>query len=188
MTQLISKRFLISLILLSYVLATVSEAHSSKADVLAPAAMPTTIPVTMPVKTSTDMPVKMADQVLVIDAWARATFALAKTGAAYMTLQNTGDANVQLMSVDVDESVASVSELHHTKMADGMMQMQELEEGVVILKGETIAFAPGGKHIMLMGLTGPLDADKKITLTLVFSDGSSAAHSFPIKDARKVKM
>jgi len=117
-------------------------------------------------------------------AWARATFALAKTGAAYMSLQNNGEQDIRLTSVSVDESIASISELHHTVMRDDMMSMQELEDGIVIAAGETVEFAPGGKHIMLMGLTGPLEAGKQIEVTLNFDNGTNVSHIFPIKDAR----
>jgi copper(I)-binding protein len=130
----------------------------------------------------------MADSVVLSDTWARATFALAKTGAAYMKVQNTSNTDVHLVSASVGEDVASAAELHETQMNDGMMKMQELADGVLISQGESISFVPGGKHIMLMGLTGPLEAEKQVAITLVFSDDSTLTHTFPIKDARKVKM
>jgi copper(I)-binding protein len=130
----------------------------------------------------------MAKNVVVSEQWARATFALAKAGAAYMTLQNKGDSQVQLVSASVDKSVAGVVELHHTKMADGMMQMQELSDGVLIAQNETVKFVPGGKHIMLMGLEGPLNAGEELNITLTFADGSQLSQVFPIKDGRKVSM
>lgn len=130
----------------------------------------------------------MAQNIVVSEQWARATFALAKAGAAYMTLQNTGNTQLQLVSASVDKSVAGVVELHHTKMADGMMQMQELSSGVLIAQNETVKFVPGGKHIMLMGLEGPLNAGEELNITLTFADGSQLSQVFPIKDGRKVSM
>lgn len=130
---------------------------------------------------------QQAEQAIALEvkgAWARATFALAKTGAAYMNLQNNGAQDIRLTSVSVDESIASVSELHHTVMRDDMMSMQELEDGIVIAAGQTVEFAPGGKHIMLMGLTGPLEAGKQIEVTLNFDNGNKVTQIFPIKDAR----
>ncbi len=127
---------------------------------------------------------KMSHKAKVTDAWARATFALAKTGAAYMEIENTSDSSVRLISVSVSDDVASTAELHHTKMVNDMMQMQQLEDGVLLAAGEKDSFVPGGKHIMLMGLSGPLNEGESVDITLNFADGSSKTHSFKILDKR----
>lgn len=127
---------------------------------------------------------KMADNTQITNAWARATFALAKTGAAYMEIENTSKQLVRLVSVSVSEEIASTAELHHTIMIKDMMQMQQLEDGIVLAAGEKVSFVPGGKHIMLMGLTGPLNKDESVDIKLDFSDGSSIIHTFEILDKR----
>lgn len=126
----------------------------------------------------------MADAIVVNDAWARATFALAKTGAAYMFISNPSEQNVHLLSVDVDERTAMFAQLHHTVMNNDMMQMQELSEGLVIEEKQTLSFEPGGKHIMLMGLTGPLEPNQNFTVYLNFADESVKEVVFVVKDAR----
>lgn len=131
---------------------------------------------------------KMAEQVEIDNAWARATFALAKTGAAYMTLKNTSDRELRLVSVSVSDSVANDAQLHHTIMEDDFMSMQELDEGVVINASSVVEFTPGGKHIMLMGMTGPLIAGKSLVITFKFEDNSVLAHTFLIKDASNAPM
>lgn len=125
----------------------------------------------------------MAEHAKIENAWARATFALAKTGAAYMTLKNISDRELLLVSVSVSDSVANDAQLHHTIMEDDFMSMQELDEGVIIKASSAVAFTPGGKHIMLMGLTGPLTAGESLELTFKFEDNSTLAHTFIIKDA-----
>ncbi|MDT0595383.1 copper chaperone PCu(A)C [Glaciecola petra] len=126
---------------------------------------------------------KMADQVKIDNAWARATFALAKSGAAYMTINNISAKELRLVSVSVSESVANDAQLHHTIMKDDVMSMQELDDGVVVDASSGVEFLPGGKHIMLLGLTGPLLAGESLVLTFTFEDESILNHTFAIKDA-----
>ncbi|MGB3724645.1 MAG: copper chaperone PCu(A)C [Glaciecola sp.] len=126
----------------------------------------------------------MAAHAEVQDPWARATFALAKTGAAYMTLNNVDNQTIVLSKASVSETLASMTQLHTTSMQDGMMRMQELVGGIEIAPQSGLEFTPGGKHIMIMGLTGPLNAGESIDITLTFSDDSIKTVTFPIKDAR----
>jgi copper(I)-binding protein len=135
-------------------------------------------------KSTQGQPQNMAESFHISDPWARATFALAKTGAAYFSANNTSDTTVILESVSVTTEIAMTAELHTTVMKDDMMQMQELSEGVQIKSAQAVEFSPGGKHIMIMGLEGPLQKGKSIVITLHFEDGSSIDHVFPILDKR----
>ncbi|HSP52928.1 MAG TPA: copper chaperone PCu(A)C, partial [Cryobacterium sp.] len=72
---------------------------------------------------------------------------------------------------------------HETVANDaGDMVMQEKPGGFVVPAGGSIELAPGGSHIMLMGLTGPLAAGDEATFTLTLDDGSSLEFSAPVKD------
>lgn len=130
----------------------------------------------------------MNEQIEISDAWARATFALAKTGAVYLNIKNTGKHDVTLSKVSVDASISAMTQIHHTIMKDDMMVMQELEDGITIAKEQTVSLAPGGFHIMLMGLTGPLNAGESLELTLFFSDESTLITQVLVKDVRGMKM
>jgi copper(I)-binding protein len=44
---------------------------------------------------------------------------------------------------------------------------------VALPKGEPVVFEPGGKHIMLTGLTAPLTAGGHFPLTLALSSGAT---------------
>ena len=126
----------------------------------------------------------MAASASISNQWARATFALAKTGAAYFSISNKGESTLVLVSVSVSPNSAMSAEFHHTIIQNDMMQMQELSDGVKIQSGETLDFSPGGKHIMLMGLTGPLTKGEAIVLRLHFDDGSYIEQTFPVLDKR----
>jgi hypothetical protein len=128
--------------------------------------------------------ISMASSVSINEPWARATFALAKSGAAYFSITNTSSHDLVLSSVSVDSSVAMTAELHHTIMQNEMMSMQELEDGIEIKAGLTVELSPGGMHIMLMGLQKSLNKDEFINVNLVFEDGSQLSHSVPVLDKR----
>jgi copper(I)-binding protein len=127
---------------------------------------------------------KAANMASINGPWARATFALAKSGAAYFAITNTGSHEIVLTSVAVDSSIAMMAELHHTVMQDDMMRMQELEDGIIIKAGATLEFSPGGMHVMLMGLQKPLSKNESIIIELYFEDGSQLTQIFPILDKR----
>lgn len=99
----------------------------------------------------------------VADPWTRAT--AAKVGAGYFTVTNRGAAADRLVSGS--SPVSERVELHSTTMTDGVIQMR-LSEGVSIPPGETVAFAPGGNHAMLVNLKEPLRRGSSIPLTLEF--------------------
>ena len=47
--------------------------------------------------------------------------------------------------------------------------MMELEDGIEIPAGETVALEPGGFHIMFMGLNGdPFEVGEEVSATLTF--------------------
>lgn len=120
------------------------------------------------------------------NAWARATFAMAQTGAVYMTLKNPTDTEITLVSASVASTVAEEVQLHDMAMADGMMQMQQITAGVLIKPSETLEFQPGGKHIMLIGLEAPLQAGDEFELQLNFQEYETISVPIKIKDARNL--
>lgn len=123
-------------------------------------------------------------KVTVDAAWARSTFALAKTGAIYLSINNQSKHDIKLLSVNVEASIADDAQLHETLMGDGMMQMREAEDGFDIPSGSLLNFEPGGKHIMLMGLKKPLTAGEEFSLSLVFEKNKVLRVPIIVKDAR----
>lgn len=107
------------------------------------------------------------------DGWARATAPNQKLAAAYLTIANRGDHDVRLMSVSTE--LAAKSSLHRSMTHDGIATMRPIDDGLAIAPGGEAVFEPGGDHIMLVGLKGPLVAGQSISLTLNFADG----HSMP---------
>jgi copper(I)-binding protein len=96
----------------------------------------------------------------------------APASAAYLTLENTGAAPLRLVRA---LSPAAVSvELHENIEQNGMMMMRPLSGPLEIAPGATLRLAPGGMHIMLIGIRSPLAEGDKVPLSLLFEDGSVA--------------
>ncbi|RDV26645.1 copper chaperone PCu(A)C [Alteromonas aestuariivivens] len=110
-------------------------------------------------------------EVEVADAYARATFSMAKTGAVYLTLVNRGGQEQTLISVSTSLDVASDAQIHTTEMDNDMMKMRQVRDGVLIPAGGTLDFSPGGYHIMLIGLKKALEPGHTVPLTLTFVSG-----------------
>lgn len=114
---------------------------------------------------------------LVIDhPYALETVATAMSGAGYMTITNTGSEPDRLLSVRAD--FPSVT-LHGTETdAQGVTRMIRVE-GIEIPPGETVTLAPGGTHVMFMGLDGdPFEEGERIPATLVFERAGEIAVEF----------
>ncbi len=121
--------------------------------------------------------------VVATGAWARTSPASAEAGAAYMTLTNTTDSDVELVGASVPASVAAVTEVHETSMAEGgMMSMQPVTSLTVPADG-SVELAPGGYHIMMLQLAGPLVAGDDVPITLSFADGDEVQVIAEVRDS-----
>jgi periplasmic copper chaperone A len=117
------------------------------------------------------------DGVMVHEAWARASAGAATTGAAYVTLMGGTQPD---SLVGASTPVAAKAEPHATINDNGVMKMRPAG-AVPIPAHQMVTFAPGGTHIMLMGLKQPLAAGQSFPLTLTF------AHAAPVTVDVKVR-
>lgn len=107
-------------------------------------------------------------QVNVTRAWVRATAPGQSVGAAYMEIKSADQAAL----VSATSPVAKMTEVHETRMENGVTKMRAVER-LALPAGKTVELKPGGYHIMLMGLAKPLRPGDTvpITLTLETPDG-----------------
>ena len=116
---------------------------------------------------------------LTIEApWARASAGAAKAGAAYLRIVNAGARDDRL--VGVSAPVAAHAELHTHTMADGVMRMRKID-GVPVPGKRSVELKPGGRHVMLMGLVGPLKQGSTFPLTLVFERAGTITVPVPVR-------
>jgi periplasmic copper chaperone A len=107
-----------------------------------------------------------AGDLVISQAWSRATPNGAKIGGGYLTIANKGSAPDRLVGVSAD--VAGKIEVHEMAMNDGVMKMRPLDKGLAIEPGKTVKLAPGGYHLMMMDLKTPLKQGDKVPVTLEF--------------------
>lgn len=112
------------------------------------------------------------------DPWVRATPPAAEVAGGYVTITNTGDTPARLVGGEAD--FAGRVEIHEMAMAEGVMRMRELTDGLVIPAGESVALEPGGYHVMFMDLGEPLRAGESVTATLDFAEAGRAALTFAV--------
>ena len=98
--------------------------------------------------------------------WARATAPTAPAGGGYLAITNKGTTPDRLVSAS--SPAAQTVQVHEMKMDGNIMRMREVEHGLEIAPGATIKLAPGGLHLMMMGLKGPFKQGTTVPVTLVF--------------------
>ena len=98
-----------------------------------------------------------------------------RSGAGYFTLTNDGAADA-LLGVEADYPKVM---LHKSMMKDGVMTMEHQMRVVVPPQGE-IEFAPGGYHVMFMGLKEGWGVGDDIKATLIFETSGSLDVTFKV--------
>ena len=99
-------------------------------------------------------------------AWAPVSTPGAQVGVLYARL--TSEHDDSLVSVRVSASVADHAELHETfTEPSGRMGMRRVAS-VALPARQSVAFRPGGLHIMLIGLAKPLAAGDTIAASFGF--------------------
>jgi copper(I)-binding protein len=113
--------------------------------------------------------------------WTRATPPKAPTGAGYLTITNTGSEPDTLTAVSTPD--AEKGELHIMEVKDGVMTMHPVEGGIEIPAGSKVTLAPGGLHLMFIGLKQSFEDGGKLPITLVFEKAGSVdtfLHIMPV--------
>ena len=116
----------------------------------------------------------------VVDPWSRPAAANGN-GGGFLTIVNRGAAADTLVAVET--AAARPTEVHRTSTAGGVMKMERQDAGVAIPAGKQVAFAPGGYHVMFLGLTKATKLGDKIPATLVFKSGAKLKVEFQVAAA-----
>ncbi len=112
----------------------------------------------------------------VTNPWARPS--TGKTGAAYFTLTNHGTSDDTLVSVESD--AAAKVQIHDMTMDGNIMRMRKLA-ALPLPAGKSVNVAPGGLHVMLIGLTKPLTEGGSIVMHLVFAKAGGLDVAVPVQ-------
>ena len=125
----------------------------------------------------------VADNISVNDPYVRAVPPVIQTSAAFMQLQNSGDAERFLVAASTP--AAGAVELHMHSMDDGVMRMRRIVH-IHLPPGKTVSLQPGGLHIMLFDLTAPLKSGERVPFTLTFDDGSTKEIMAEVRSVKKM--
>jgi len=102
--------------------------------------------------------------VTVAHPWARATPGGVKVGGAYFEMAAAGKGD---RLVAVRSPVAGSVEIHNHIVDGGIARMRRVD-AIAVASGKSVVLAPGGYHVMLLGLKQPLKQGDLLKLTLVF--------------------
>lgn len=115
--------------------------------------------------------------IMVQDAYARATPPHAPTSAVFAQLMNNSDQDRYLTAISTP--VAGKAELHDVIHDGDIMQMRQLDK-VALPAHQSITFKPGGMHIMLFNLKQPLVEGQTIDLNASFANGETIHFTAPV--------
>lgn len=123
-----------------------------------------------------------AQQLIVKNAYIRATIPGTNVSSAYMVLQNKTDSAITLTGVTGDFS--DRIEIHEHVMTDSMMSMRQRETLVINAQSE-VELQPYGYHLMIFNIVKPLIANEKAMVTLQFSQGQPQTIELPITSIKQ---
>ena len=105
------------------------------------------------------------------DAWMRSMPPGARVTAAYGQLMNHGDQPVTLSGITSE--VGTEAQMHDV-IADGDQRRMVQLTSVEIAPHETLVFAPGGRHIMLLDISNPPAEGSVVEICALSAAGTQA--------------
>ena len=110
-------------------------------------------------------PALAEESIRVFDAWARATILVSRPGAAYLTIESAAEDRL----LGVTTPVAGRVMIHAVEKDGDVSRMKHIET-LELPAGERVTLAPGGMHLMLMGLQDKLSEGTTFPMTLSFEN------------------
>jgi len=118
----------------------------------------------------------LAGDIMIENAWIREMPSGAEVAAGYLDITNHGSVADRLIGAKAPGAMSTM--LHQMTIDDnGVMRMRPLE-GLDIAPGETIHMAPGGNHLMIMGVNEPYEAHSDIEIILTFEHAGTITTPF----------
>ncbi len=111
-------------------------------------------------------------------AWSRAA-PEGRVGVLYLTATDDGAPD---RLTGVSTPVAEKAELHESLSENGVMKMRPVSS-VAISREKPLTLAPGGYHVMLMGLKQPLKEGESFPVTLTFEKAGGVMTTASVEKA-----
>jgi copper(I)-binding protein len=101
-----------------------------------------------------------------------------RPAAGYFTLTNATDKPAILTSAS---SPACASLMMHRSVRSGNSEQMIMVSNVPVPPHGSLAFAPGGYHLMCMSPAADVKVGAKVPVTLTFANGDSLTDNFPVR-------
>ena len=125
---------------------------------------------------------RASNDLIVSDAWVRATPPGKMMTAGYASIENLSKDVITITSVSAE--VAGHTSLHETRIERDRSTMRPVAQ-LSIKAGERVSLTPGGLHIMLMKLSEPLTDGQSIDICLELENNDSLCSAFSVARHRK---
>src|SRR6516225_4894213 len=119
-----------------------------------------------------------ADDISVKQAWSRATPKGAQVAGGYLTIENHSPSPDRLISAATP--AATKIEIHEMTTLNGIMVMRPVEGGLTIPPGASVTLAPGGSHLMFIGINAPFSEGEHIAAALMFEKAGKIDVTFDV--------
>jgi periplasmic copper chaperone A len=116
------------------------------------------------------------DGISIDSAWSR-TAMPGRTGVVYLTITDSGAAD---RLTAVASPIAAKAELHESFTEQGVAKMRAVD-ALPVTPGKPVTLAPGGYHIMLMGLRQELKPGDSFPVTLSFEHAGQVAATVTVR-------
>lgn len=110
--------------------------------------------------------------------WSRATVAGQSVAAGYLTVRNKGAEADRL--IGAASPAAERVEMHVTTVERDVARMREVKS-YELRPGGTLRLAPGGNHLMLLGIKQPFKTGERIPMTLRFERAGEVSVEFAVE-------
>lgn len=120
-----------------------------------------------------------AGSISIESAWSRETPGGASVAAGYLTIKNSGAAPDRLLSVSSE--IAGHAQIHEMSMADGVMKMREVTDGLPIPANGEVVLDPEHYHLMFTELKRPLKQGEEFSATLDFEKAGPVQATFEVE-------
>jgi copper(I)-binding protein len=109
-----------------------------------------------------------AADIVVREAWSRATPKGAQVASGYLTIENRSNSSDRLLSASTP--AAGKIEIHEMLDAGAIMKMRPVTEGLTIPPSGHLVLTPGGSHMMFLELKSRFSEGEQIPVSLDFEN------------------
>ena len=120
-----------------------------------------------------------AQDIVISQAWSRAVPKGAQVAGGYLSIENRGTRPDRLLSAT--SPAAGKVDIHTMKLQDGIMTMRPAEDGLQVPPDGVTMLAPGGDHLMFIGLRQPLQEGMRLPVSLVFEHAGTIETTFGVE-------